>query len=122
MNEQNFSIKGVIQKAKEYFENWKELSGLIVAEKVATIISGLFIGIILFILGLIIIVFLSFSLAFYLGQVISNLPLGFLLVSAIYITIIVVVVASKNSIKNGLINLSIRKIFNNHKEADGNEK
>ena len=122
MNEQNFSIKGVIQKAKEYFENWKELSGLIVAEKVATIMSGLFIGIILFILGLIIIVFLSFSLAFYLGQVISNLPLGFLLVSAIYITIIVVVVASKNSIKNGLINLSIRKIFNNHKEADGNEK
>ena len=122
MNEQNFSIKGVIQKAKEYFENWKELSGLIVAEKAATIISGLFIGIILFILGLIIIVFLSFSLAFYLGQVISNLPLGFLLVSAIYITIIVVVVASKNSIKNGLINLSIRKIFNNHKEADGNEK
>lgn len=120
MNDQNFSLKGVIQKAKEYFKNWKDLSGLIVVERLSTIISGLLIDVLMVFLGLIILIFLSFSLAFYLGQVTGSTALGFLLVSGIYLLLVIVIALLKAKIKEMLINLSIRKIFNNHNEADGN--
>lgn len=120
MNDQNFSLKGVIQKAKEYFKNWKDLSALIVVERLSTIISGLLIDVLMVFLGLIILIFLSFSLAFYLGEVTGSTALGFLLVSGTYLLLVIIIASLKAKIKDKLINLSIRKIFNNHNEADGN--
>jgi hypothetical protein len=118
MDDQNFSLKGVIQKAKEYIKNWKELSQLVIIERVSSIISGLLLDIFMVILGLIAFLFLSISLAFYLSEITGNTALGFLITSGIYILIIIIMAFLKPSLENKLINLSIKKFLKKWNETD----
>lgn len=118
MDDQHFSLKGVIQKAKEYYKNWKELSRLVVIERVSTIVSGLILDVSMVILGLIAFFFLSIALAFYLAEVTGSTSLGFLITSAIYIVIVILIAVFKTSIENKLINLSIRKFLNKWYKID----
>lgn len=118
MDDQNFSLKGVIQKAKEYIKNWKELSQLVFVERVSSIISGLLLDVFLVILGLIAFLFLSISLALYLSEVTGSTALGFLITAGIYILIIAILVFLKPKIENKLINLSIKKFLKKWNESD----
>lgn len=118
MNDQNFSLKGIIQTAKEYFENWKRLSKLILIERISAMISGILINVFLVFLGVIIFLFLSIALALYLGSVTGSAALGFLLVSAIYVLLFFIVGLTKSSIETKLINISIQKIFKKWEEED----
>lgn len=118
MDDQNFSLKGIIQKAKEYIKNWKELSQLVFVERVSSIISGLLLDVFLVILGLIAFLFLSISLALYLSQVTGSATLGFLIISGLYILIIAILVVLKPTLENKLINLSIKKFLKKWNETD----
>ncbi|HLT42092.1 MAG TPA: phage holin family protein [Sphingobacteriaceae bacterium] len=118
MDDQNLSLKGIIQKAKEYIKNWKELSQLVFVERVSSIISGLLLDVFLVILGLIAFLFLSISLALYLSEVTGSGALGFLITSGIYILIIAILAALKPKIENKLINLSIKKFLKKWNDND----
>jgi hypothetical protein len=118
MDDQNFSLKGVIQKTKEYIKNWKKLSRLVLIERIATILSGLILDILMVILGLLVFFFLSISLAFYLGDITGSTPLGFLITSGIYLVIIVIIALLKTKIEDKLINLSIQKFLKKWNESD----
>lgn len=118
MNEQNFSLKGVIQKAKEYIKNWKELSRLVLIERITSILASLILDVLMVVLGLIAFFFISISLAFYLAEVTNNTSLGFLLVSGLYLIIIIIIALLRTRIENVLINLSIRKFLKKWDESD----
>lgn len=120
MNDQTFSFKGVIQKAKEYLTNWKDLSRLMLIERASTIISGLILDISMVILGVIGLVFLSIALALFLAELLGSMALGFLVLAALYFLIILVIALLKTKIENKLINLSIRKILNKLNKSDEN--
>lgn len=122
MDDQNFSLKGIIQKTKEYIKNWKELSHLIVVERASSIIAGLILDILMVVLGIIAFLFLSISLAFYLAEITGNTALGFLITSGIYILILIIIAFLKPSIENKLINLSIRKFLKKWNETDEEER
>lgn len=118
MDDQNFSLKGVIQKTKEYINNWKKLSRLVLIERISSILSGFIVDLIMVILGLMVFFFLSISLAFYLADITGSTSLGFLITSGIYLLVIVVIALLKTKIENKLINLSIRKFLKKWNESD----
>ncbi len=118
MDDQDFSLKGVIQKTKEYINNWKKLSRLVLIERISSILSGFILDIVMVILGLIVFLFLSISLAFYLADITGSTPLGFLITSGIYLLIIIIIALLKTKIENKIINLSIRKFLKKWKESD----
>lgn len=118
MNDQNFSLKGVIQKAKEYIKNWKKLSKLVLIERIATVMSGLILDFLMVLLGLITFFFLSIALALYLAESTGSYALGFLLTSGIYLIIIIIIALLKTKIENLLINLSIRKFLKKWNEDE----
>jgi hypothetical protein len=118
MDDQNFSLKGVIQKTKEYIKNWKKLSRLVLAERISTILSGLLLDILMVILGLLVFFFLSISFAFYLSEITGSTSLGFLIISGIYLLIIIIIALLKTKIEDILINLSIRKFLKKWNESD----
>lgn len=118
MDDQNFSLKGVIQKIKEYIKNSKELSRLVLVERISSILSGFILDIVMVILGLIVFLFLSLTLAFYLADITGSTPLGFLITSGLYLLIIIVIALLKTKIENKLINLSIRKFLKKWNESN----
>jgi hypothetical protein len=118
MDDQNFSLKGVIQKTKEYIRNWKKLSRLVLIERISTILSGFILDVIIVILGLIVLLFLSMSLAFYIADITGSTPLGFLITSGLYLLVIVIIASLKTKIENKIINLSIRKFLKKLNESD----
>lgn len=118
MSEQTFSFKGVIQKATEYFENWKDLSRLMLLEKGSSIIAGLILTVSMLFLGLLGVLFLSIALAFFLAEILGSIALGFLAMAGIYFLIILILALLKKNIKNKLIDLSIKKVFKKWNESD----
>lgn len=118
MNDQNFSLKGVIQKAKEYIKNWKKLSKLVFIERIATVMSGLILDFLMVLLGLITFFFLSIAFALYLAEATGSNALGFLITAGIYLIIIIIIALLKTKIENVLINLSIRKFLTKWNEDE----
>lgn len=120
MNDQKFSLKGLIQKAKEYINTWKRLSRLVLIERISTIISGFIIDLVMAFLGIIVFFFLSISLALYLAELTGSNALGFLITAGIYLLLVVIIAWQKTNIENKLINLSIRKFMKKLNESDEN--
>lgn len=118
MNDQNFSLKGVIQKAKEYVRNWKKLSKLVFIEQIVTTLSGLILDLLIALLGFITFFFLSIAFALYLAETTGSYALGFLITSGIYLIIIIIIALMKTRIENVLINVSIRKFLKKWNEPD----
>ena len=118
MSKQTFSLKGVIQKGKEYLENCKDLSRLMILERGSKIISGLILTVSMLIFGLIGILFLSIALALFLSEATGSMALGFLAIAGIYLLIILIIALLKKRIKDKLINLTIKKVFKKWNESD----
>lgn len=118
MEEQKFSLRGLIQKIKEYIKNRKALTKLVIVERISTILAGMITDVLLLILGIFVVFFLSVALGLYLGDVIGSAALGFLIVGGIYALLILIITLLKKNIENKLMNFSIGKFLKNWNDID----
>lgn len=109
---------GLISNIKEYANIRKELAMLTIAEKTSTAAAGVAAGGLLAILGLFVFFFGSLTLGFYLSEVIGNTYSGFLIITALYLIVALVVYFTQEKlIKKPIENGMIKKIFKERNEG-----
>ena len=107
-----------VEYAKQYVDQQKQLVKLDVAEKSAQIISSVVMGVV----GLMVLLFASLALAFFLGDVFDSIALGFLVVTLIYAIVALVVNAMKRKlVTNPVLSAVITKFFDDGDNADNNQ-
>mgnify|MGYP001542357328 FL=1 len=90
------SIGKLLLEFKKYLELQKELVKLDATEKMTVILSAILIVTVLLLLGSIVLLFLTFALAYYLGDVLGSLSLGFGLISAFILLLTVIFYLNRN--------------------------
>lgn len=96
-----------------------EIFKLTAYERVAKIIAILSHSLILMLLAFFAVLFLFFTLAFFLGEVLNSISLGFLIVTGIYILLFIVAYYMKKSIQIGIMNIVINAL--QEKDEDDND-
>lgn len=111
-----------VEYAKQYVDQQKQLVKLDVAEKSAQIISSAVTGVVMGVVGLMVLLFASLALAFFLGDVFDSIALGFLVVTLIYAIVALVVNAMKRKlVTNPVLSAVITKFFDDGDNADNNQ-
>ena len=90
------SIGKLLLEFKKYLELQKEFVKLDATEKMTVILSAILIVTVLLLLGSIVLLFLTFALAYYLGDVLGSLSLGFGLISASILLLTVIFYLNRN--------------------------
>ena len=90
------SIGKLLLEFKKYLELQKEFVKLDATEKMTVILSAILIVTVLLLLGSIVLLFLTFALAYYLGDVLGSLSLGFGLISAFILLLSVIFYLNRN--------------------------
>mgnify|MGYP007103643376 FL=1 len=90
------SIGKLLLEFKKYLELQKEFVKLDATEKMTVILSAILIVTVLLLLGSIVLLFLTFALAYYLGDVLGSLSLGFGLISAFILFLTVIFYLNRN--------------------------
>ena len=90
------SIGQLLLEFKKYLELQKEFVKLDATEKMTVILSAILIVTVLLLLGSIVLLFLTFALAYYLGDVLGSLSLGFGLISAFILLLTVIFYLNRN--------------------------
>ena len=106
------NIELLYQKAKEYTETSIELFRLNAIDKTADVVSSLFTRLALIMVVAMFTLFINISLSLYIGKLLNENYLGFLIVSGIYLVLsIVIYFFSNRLIKIPLTNLVIEKLL-----------
>lgn len=90
------SIGKLLLEFKKYLELQKEFVKLDATEKMTVILSAILIVTVLLLLGSIVLLFLTFASAYYLGDVLGSLSLGFGLISAFILLLTVIFYLNRN--------------------------
>ena len=90
------SIGKLLLEFKKYLELQKEFVKSDATEKMTVILSAILIVTVLLLLGSIVLLFLTFALAYYLGDVLGSLSLGFGLISAFILLLTVIFYLNRN--------------------------
>ena len=90
------SIGKLLLEFKKYLELQKEFVKLDATEKMTVILWAILIVTVLLLLGSIVLLFLTFALAYYLGDVLGSLSLGFGLISAFILLLTVIFYLNRN--------------------------
>ena len=90
------SIGKLLLEFKKYLELQKEFVKLDATEKMTVILSAILIVTVLLLLGSIVLLFLTFALAYYLGDVLGSLSLGLGLISAFILLLTVIFYLNRN--------------------------
>ena len=90
------SIGKLLLEFKKYLELQKEFVKLDATEKMTVILSAILIVTVLLLFGSIVLLFLTFALAYYLGDVLGSLSLGFGLISAFILLLTVIFYLNRN--------------------------
>ncbi len=90
------SIGKLFLEFKRYLELQKEFVRLDAAEKMTVILSAILIVAVLLLLGSIVLLFLTFALAYYLGDLLGSLSLGFGLISAFLLLLAAIFYSNRN--------------------------
>ena len=90
------SIGKLLLEFKKYLELQKEFVKLDATEKMTVILSAILIVTVLLLLGSLVLLFLTFALAYYLGDVLGSLSLGFGLISAFILLLTVIFYLNRN--------------------------
>ncbi len=121
-DERSFSFKGTFQKGKEYAETQLQLLKLGVVERSSRILARLLLDVFRGILAVLALFFLSMALGFYLSYLLGNNALGFLATAGIFVLLLVVASLLKQSIKNKIVDMSIKRIFDDIDEDEEEAK
>ncbi|WP_051292692.1 phage holin family protein [Olivibacter sitiensis] len=122
MENEKFSLKGVIHKLKEYIQTNKDLFVLQSVERLSQIVPVILLTIVKLVFAFFLLVYLSISLALFLGELMNSYALGFLVTGAVFFLLIILLSlfggAIKRSIGGSMVNSFLRK----WNEGGNNEK
>lgn len=106
------NIETLYQKAKEYTETSIELLRLNAIDKTADVVSSLFARLALIMLVAMFTLFINIALSIFIGQLLNEMYLGFLIVSGFYLILAVVVFYFNDKLlKIPITNLVIAKLL-----------
>jgi len=104
--------KDILNHAGDYAETFYKLNLLRLTKKVSDVASVVVNSVLIFFISLCILLFISFAGAWWLGDIVQNRALGFLLIAGFYLLIILVLVLMRKKIISPFIrNTLIRKIY-----------
>ncbi len=105
-------IDEIVEEVKAYINASMDLYKMKATEKGAVMASGAIINIVMAVLVLIIFLFASFALAFFLSEYFDNLYAGFLIIAGFYTLLAVIIYISKDKwLKNSLVNNIIKSAY-----------
>ncbi len=103
----------IFARVVSYIKTYIELKKLSTIEKSVLILSSVAVALLIGIVFLMVLFFMSVGLALYLGDILASYYLGFISVGLLYLLLLIVLMLiSKQYIKNPLTNYLIAKIFN----------
>ena len=106
------NIETLYQKAKEYTETSIELLRLNAIDKTADVVSSLFARLALIMLVAMFTLFINIALSIFIGKLLNEMYLGFLIVSGFYLILAVVVFYFNDKLlKIPITNLVIAKLL-----------
>lgn len=106
------NIEILYQKTKEYTETNLELFRLNAIDKSADVVSSLFTRLILIMVVAMFSLFINIALSIYIGKLLNEMYLGFLIVSGIYLILsLIIYFFSDTLLKAPLANLVIAKLL-----------
>ena len=104
--------KDIINHTTDYLDTYYKLTIVRATKKASNIASGVVNSVLLFFISLCILLFLSMAAAWWLGDVMDSPAIGFLLVAAFYLLIVILLVALRKTVISPFIkNSLIRKIY-----------
>jgi ABC-type multidrug transport system fused ATPase/permease subunit len=104
--------KDILNHAGDYAETFYKLNLVRLTKKVSDVASVVVNSLLIFFISLCILLFISFAGAWWLGDVVQNRALGFLLIAGFYLLIILVLILMRKKIISPFIrNTLIRKIY-----------
>lgn len=123
MDEKNtFSIRGVVQKLKEYVENYVDLAYLKFVGRISKILPGIAVSVISLLFAFFVIFYLSMALAFFIGELLESYALGFAVTGLVFILLIVLVSIFRQAIKKIIANFFIKIFIGLRKDDDDDEE
>lgn len=90
------SIGKLFLEMKKYLELQKEFVKLDATEKISVILSAALVVAVLLLLGSIVLLFLAFAIAYYLGDVLHNSALGFGILAAFILLLAIIFYLNRN--------------------------
>jgi len=104
--------KDILNHAGDYAETFYKLNLLRLTKKVSDVASVVVNSVLIFFISLCILLFISFAGAWWLGDIVQNRALGFLIIAGFYLLIILVLVLMRKKIISPFIrNTLIRKFY-----------
>lgn len=110
------SIRQLVSELKAYIEMQKEYTKLELTEKLTILFSSMLFAIVLILMGMVVLFYLSFSLAYLLAPYVGGLPGSYAIIAGIvFLFIILVIIFRKKLIINPLANFLANLFLNNSK-------
>jgi len=104
--------KDILNHAGDYAETFYKLNLLRLTKKVSDVASVVVNSVLIFFISLCILLFISVAGAWWLGDIVQNRALGFLIIAGFYLLIILVLVLMRKKVISPFIrNTLIRKIY-----------
>jgi len=109
---------------ENYVENRILLLKLEATEKISKLAGAMFSGLLIAVMSFFIILFISMMIAWYFGQLLNNVYLGFGIISAFYIVVLILLLIFRKkvlerTITNTVINIFFEKTAHDHDNSNG---
>ena len=115
------NFRKLLQETKQYLNLQKEYALMDTADKLTVILSTVAIAAVCFVLGAMILFFLTFALAYWIGNITGNLSLGFISIAVFLVLVLLIAYSKRNVwIIQPLARMMIRLFVN--KEEKNNEQ
>ena len=115
------NFRNLLEEAKRYLSLQKEYALMDTADKLTVILSTVAIAAVCIILGAMILFFLTFALAYWIGNITGNLSIGFISIAAFLLLMLFIVYQKRNAwIIQPLARMMVRLFVN--KEQVNNEQ
>ena len=115
------NFRKLLQETKQYLNLQKEYALMDTADKLTVILSTVAIAAVCFVLGAMILFFLTFALAYWIGDLTGNLSLGFISIAVFLVLVLLIAYCKRNVwIIQPLARMMVRLFVN--KEEKNNEQ
>ena len=115
------NFRKLLQETKQYLNLQKEYALMDTADKLTVILSTVAIAAVCFVLGAMILFFLTFALADWIGNLTGNLSLGFISIAVFLVLVLLIAYSKRNAwIIQPLARMMVRLFVN--KEEKNNEQ
>lgn len=111
-NQKDTQSQSIVDQIKEYIELQIKIAKYKAIDGSSGVIASVIVGATLGILALFLILFASFTLGFYLSEVLESFWAGFGCVAGLYLLLVLIISLSSKAIKNSIADKMITKIFN----------